>query len=92
MLIPVVLAGGAGTRLWPLSRAALPKQFVAFPGREHTLFQETLLRLGDRTGAPVVVCNEQHRFLAAEQLRQADIAGARILLEPAPRNTAPAAA
>ncbi|MYA36470.1 MAG: mannose-1-phosphate guanylyltransferase/mannose-6-phosphate isomerase [Gammaproteobacteria bacterium] len=92
MLIPVVLAGGAGTRLWPLSRAALPKQFVAFPGREHTLFQETLLRLGDRAGAPVVVCNEQHRFLAAEQLRQADIAGARMLLEPAPRNTAPAAA
>lgn len=92
MLIPVVLAGGAGTRLWPLSRAALPKQFVAFPGREHTLFQETLLRLGDRASAPVVVCNEQHRFLAAEQLRQADIAGARILLEPAPRNTAPAAA
>lgn len=92
MLIPAVLAGGAGTRLWPLSRAALPKQFVAFPGREHTLFQETLLRLGDRVGSPVVVCNEQHRFLAAEQLRQADIAGARILLEPAPRNTAPAAA
>lgn len=92
MLIPVVLAGGAGTRLWPLSRAALPKQFVAFPGREHTLFQETLLRLGDRAGSPVVVCNERHRFLAAEQLRQADIAGARILLEPAPRNTAPAAA
>lgn len=92
MLIPVVLAGGAGTRLWPLSRAALPKQFVAFPGREHTLFQETLLRLGDRAGSPVVVCNEQHRFLAAEQLRQADISGARILLEPAPRNTAPAAA
>lgn len=92
MLIPAVLAGGAGTRLWPLSRAALPKQFVAFPGREHTLFQETLLRLGDRAGAPVIVCNEQHRFLAAEQLRQADIAGARILLEPAPRNTAPAAA
>jgi len=92
MLIPVVLAGGAGTRLWPLSRAALPKQFVAFPGREHTLFQETLLRLGDRAGSPVVVCNEQHRFLAAEQLRQAGIANARILLEPAPRNTAPAAA
>ena len=92
MLIPVVLAGGAGTRLWPLSRASLPKQFVAFPGREHTLFQETLLRLGGRTGAPIVVCNERHRFLAAEQLRQTDISDARILLEPAPRNTAPAAA
>ncbi len=92
MLIPVVLAGGAGTRLWPLSRAALPKQFVAFPGREHTLFQQTLLRLGGRGAAPVVVCSEQHRFLAAEQLRRADIADARILLEPKSRNTAPAAA
>ena len=92
MLIPVVLAGGAGTRLWPLSRAGMPKQFVSFPGREYTLFQETLLRLGGGAGAPVVVCNEQHRFLAAEQLRQAGIGGARILLEPAARNTAPAAA
>ena len=92
MLIPVVLAGGAGTRLWPLSRAALPKQFVSFPEREHTLFQETLLRLGERGTAPIIVCNERHRFLAAEQLRSADIAGSRILLEPAPRNTAPAAA
>ncbi len=92
MLIPVVLAGGAGTRLWPLSRSALPKQFAAFPGRENTLFQESLLRLGDRAAAPLVVCNEEHRFLAAEQLRQAGITDARILLEPAPRNTAPAAA
>ena len=92
MLIPVVLAGGAGTRLWPLSRAETPKQFVSFPGREHTLFQETVLRLGGLGAAPIVVCNERHRFLAAEQLRRADIAGARILLEPAPRNTAPAAA
>ena len=92
MLIPVVLAGGAGTRLWPLSRAALPKQFIAFPHREHTLFQETLLRLGGGAGAPIVVCNERHRFLAAEQLRQAGIGQARILLEPAPRNTAPAVA
>lgn len=92
MLIPVVLAGGAGTRLWPLSRAGTPKQFVSFPGREYTLFQETLLRLGGGAAAPVVVCNEQHRFLAAEQLRLAGIGGARILLEPAARNTAPAAA
>lgn len=92
MLIPVVLAGGAGTRLWPLSRASLPKQFIAFPGSRNTLFQETLLRLGGKAGAPIVVCNEQHRFLAAEQLRQAGIGGARILLEPAPRNTAPAVA
>ncbi len=92
MLIPVVLAGGAGTRLWPLSRAALPKQFIAFSDRERTLFQETLLRVDGIAGAPVVVCNERHRFLAAEQLRQVDIAGARILLEPAPRNTAPATA
>ena len=70
----------------------MPKQFVSFPGREHTLFQETLLRLGGGAGAPVVVCNEQHRFLAAEQLRRAGIEGARILIEPAPRSTAPAAA
>jgi len=97
MLIPVVLAGGSGTRLWPLSRAALPKPFVTLPGRERSLFQETLLRLGGIAGAPLVVCNEQHRFLAAEQLRQtgianARIANARILLEPASRNTAAAAA
>ncbi len=92
MLIPVVLAGGAGTRLWPLSRAALPKPFAAFPGREHTLFQQTLLRLGERAAQPMVVCTEQHRFLAAEQLRQVGIADAHILLEPAARNTAPAAA
>ena len=92
MLIPVVLAGGAGTRLWPLSRAALPKQFASFPGLEHTLFQQTLLRLGDRGAAPIIVCRERHRFLAAEQLRRAGIADARILLEPASRNTAPAVA
>ena len=92
MLIPVVLAGGGGTRLWPLSRATLPKQFVAFPGRGHTLFQETLLRLGGRAGLAIVVCNEEHRFLAAEQSRQVGMGDARILLEPAPRNTAPALA
>ncbi len=92
MLIPVVLAGGSGTRLWPLSRASLPKPFVPLPARTRTLFQETLLRLGGRGGAPMVVCNERHRFLVAEQLRQTEIEDARILLEPAQRNTAPAAA
>ena len=70
MLLPVILSGGAGTRLWPLSRELYPKQLLALIG-ERTMLQETALRLaGLDAGAPVVVCNEAHRFLVAEQLRQ----------------------
>jgi mannose-1-phosphate guanylyltransferase/mannose-6-phosphate isomerase len=92
-LTPVILSGGAGTRLWPLSRAQLPKQFLPLVS-EATMLQETWQRLAGLPGLrpPLVVCNEDHRFLAAEQLREAGAAGARVMLEPAGRNTAPAIA
>src|SRR5882672_7078557 len=92
MLTPVILSGGAGTRLWPLSRELYPKQLLALTG-ERTMLQETALRLaGLEAGAPVVVCNEAHRFLVAEQLRQLNVEPLAILLEPVGRNTAPAIA
>lgn len=91
-LVPVILAGGSGTRLWPLSRTEHPKQFLPLLG-ERTMLQLTLDRLGElEHRAPIVVCNESHRFLAAEQLRTIGIGDARLLLEPAVRNTAPAIA
>lgn len=94
MLIPIVLAGGVGSRLWPVSRALLPKQFINFPGQRGSLFQETLRRVEGvaELGNPVVVCNQEHRFLVAEQLRQMEKTGSTILLEPFGRNTAPAVA
>ncbi len=93
MLIPVILAGGVGSRLWPVSRALLPKQFIQFPQHQATLFQQTIQRLdGFDVNPPVVICNGDHRFLVAEQLRQIGREDGRILLEPAGRNTAPAAA
>ena len=93
-LQPVILSGGSGTRLWPLSRRAFPKQFLALVD-DATLLQSTAARLdslGDdaAVAAPVIVCNEAHRFLVAEQLRASDHAAADILLEPVGRNTAPA--
>ncbi|HEY1889171.1 MAG TPA: mannose-1-phosphate guanylyltransferase/mannose-6-phosphate isomerase [Steroidobacteraceae bacterium] len=92
MLIPVILSGGAGTRLWPLSRELYPKQLLALTG-ERTMIQQTALRLeGLAAAAPVVVCNEAHRFLVAEQLRQLGIDPQAIVLEPLGRNTAPAIA
>ena len=93
MLYPVILSGGSGTRLWPLSRAALPKQFLPLVS-EQTLFQETLLRLKGfpDMAAPLVVCNNEHRFLAAEQLHAIHAAPLLQILEPAGRNTAPAVA
>ena len=92
-VIPVVLCGGSGTRLWPLSRTSYPKQYWPLVDG-HTLLQNTLLRLGGLPGvqAPVVVCSEHHRFLAAEQLRQIQVAPAALLLEPVGRNTALAVA
>jgi mannose-1-phosphate guanylyltransferase len=92
MLLPIILAGGSGTRLWPLSRELYPKQFHALAG-SHTMLQETVMRLqGLDCESPVVICNEEHRFIAAEQLRQIGGDGATILLEPVGRNTAPAIA
>jgi len=93
MLYPVILSGGSGTRLWPLSRAALPKQFLPLIS-ECTLFQETLLRLKGcaDVAAPFIICNNEHRFLVAEQLRAVNINPLLQVLEPSGRNTAPAAA
>ncbi len=92
MLCPVILSGGAGTRLWPLSRELYPKQLLALTG-ERTMLQQTALRLeGLSATTPVVVCNEAHRFLVAEQLRQIRIEPRALVLEPFGRNTAPAIA
>ena len=92
MLTPVILSGGAGTRLWPLSRELYPKQLLALTG-ERTMLQQTALRLdGLAASAPIVVCNEAHRFLVAEQLRQLGIEPRATVLEPFGRNTAPAIA
>lgn len=93
MIVPVVLSGGAGTRLWPLSRELYPKQLLPLAGA-HTMLQETVLRLEgvSRLAAPLVVCNEAHRFMVAEQLRQVDKVPSAVLLEPVGRNTAPAVA
>ncbi len=89
---PVILCGGSGTRLWPMSRRALPKQFLPLVS-DRSLLQDTIARLaGADTAAPVLVCNNEHRFLVAEQLRQIDVSAAAQLLEPVGRNTAPAAA
>ncbi len=91
-IIPINLSGGSGTRLWPVSRESFPKQLWPLIS-EHTLLQETALRArGECFAPPVVVCNQEHRFLIAEQLRAAGIPSPRILLEPVGRNSAPAIA
>jgi mannose-1-phosphate guanylyltransferase/mannose-6-phosphate isomerase len=94
-IVPVILCGGSGTRLWPLSRAGFPKQFLVLSG-EFSLFQQAVQRMGGLATddicvhAPLVVTNEAHRFIALEQLREIGKTDARFLLEPAGRNTAPA--
>tara|TARA_B110000211_G_scaffold5098_1_gene5615 strand:+ start:978 stop:2387 length:1410 start_codon:yes stop_codon:yes gene_type:complete len=91
-IVPVIMAGGSGTRLWPLSRSLFPKQFLSLATNQ-SMLQETLKRtFGLDTSNAVLLCNENHRFLVAEQLRSLDYTDARILLEPAGRNTAPALA
>jgi mannose-1-phosphate guanylyltransferase/mannose-1-phosphate guanylyltransferase/mannose-6-phosphate isomerase len=91
-IIPVILCGGTGSRLWPLSREAYPKQFWPLVSRL-TMLQETAARAaGAGFGAPIVISGEAHRFLVAEQLREASVANPRIVLEPAPRNSAAAIA
>ncbi|SCC58346.1 mannose-1-phosphate guanyltransferase [Kosakonia oryziphila] len=91
-LYPVVMAGGSGSRLWPLSRVLYPKQFLCLKG-DLTMLQTTIRRLnGMECESPVVICNEQHRFIVAEQLRQLNKLTGNIILEPAGRNTAPAIA
>lgn len=92
MFTPVILSGGSGTRLWPLSRELYPKQLLPLV-TQRTMLQETALRMeGLRTGAPIVVCNEEHRFMVAEQLRLIGKEAQAIVLEPVGRNTAPAVA
>lgn len=94
-ILPVILSGGSGTRLWPLSRAAYPKQYLNFEeNNNYTLLQNTLLRLEGIKNLenPIVVCNEEQRFIVAEQLRAINTAPLSILLEPFGRNTAPAIA
>lgn len=93
MIIPVILAGGSGTRLWPLSRTHYPKQLLKLFG-DVTMLQQTLIRLKGLPdlAEPIVVCNEEHRFMVAEQLQELGHKNASILLEPVARNTAPALA
>jgi len=92
-ITPVILSGGSGTRLWPVSRSLNPKQFLDFFG-EHSLFQQTALRIknSDDFHNPIVICNNEHRFIAAEELQKINIAPKSIILEPIGRNTAPAIA
>ncbi|WP_059018947.1 mannose-1-phosphate guanylyltransferase/mannose-6-phosphate isomerase [Vibrio coralliirubri] len=99
MILPVILAGGSGSRLWPLSRELYPKQFLNIAG-EQSMLQQTLQRLqgleehlmDSKCDAPFIICNEEHRFIAAEQARASNIQHSGILLEPVGRNTAPAIA
>ncbi len=93
MIVPVILSGGAGTRLWPLSRELYPKQLLPLVS-DRTMLEETVLRLNGlpELGSPLAVCNEEHRFMVGEQLRRAGAAPAAIILEPVGRNTAPAVA
>ena len=93
MIVPVILAGGSGTRLWPLSREMYPKQLINIIN-EKTMLQETLIRLSglEDMGNPIVICNDNHRFIVAEQLREIEITAESILLEPVGKNTAPALA
>ncbi|HDL7750330.1 TPA: mannose-1-phosphate guanylyltransferase/mannose-6-phosphate isomerase [Yersinia enterocolitica] len=92
MLLPVIMAGGTGSRLWPMSRELYPKQFLRLHG-VNSMLQETVNRLeGISVREPVVICNEEHRFLVAEQLRQINKLSHNIILEPVGRNTAPAIA
>src|ERR1700686_1541044 len=91
MIHPVILSGGSGTRLWPMSRSLYPKQLLALFG-DSSLLQQTVLRVAGQPGfaAPLIVANEEHRFIIAEQLREVDAAPEALLLEPIGRNTAPA--
>ena len=91
MIVPVILTGGSGTRLWPLSRTFFPKQFINLVN-DTTLFQDTIMRLPKKVSEPLIICNEAHRFIVAEQLRQIESGNIGIILEPVGKNTAPAIA
>lgn len=92
MILPVIMAGGSGSRLWPLSRTHYPKQFIPLVN-EYSMLQNTVTRLEQlSTLSPIVICNNEHRFMIAEQLREMNINDSSIILEPIGRNTAPAIA
>ena len=91
MIVPVILSGGSGSRLWPLSRTFFPKQFINLIN-DTTLFQDTIMRLPKEVSEPLIICNEAHRFIVAEQLRQIESGNIGIILEPVGKNTAPAIA
>ena len=93
IIYPVILSGGSGTRLWPISRSLFPKQFLSING-SYSFFQETILRFNDQASfsTPTIICNSEHRFIVAQQLSEIDIVPASIILEPVGRNTAAAAA
>ena len=94
-IIPVILTGGFGKRLWPLSRQTYPKQFLSLSS-ENSMFQETLMRLDKIESVdlskPIIICNHEHRFVVAEQIKKLEIGYETILVEPMGRNTAPAVA
>ena len=92
MIHPVILSGGSGTRLWPMSRSLYPKQLLALTG-ERSLLQQTVLRVAGEFGfaPPLIIANEEHRFIIAEQLREIGAVADALVLEPVGRNTAPAA-
>ncbi len=91
MILPVIMSGGSGTRLWPLSRSSHPKQFLALTCN-NTMLQETINRLAVGSHDPIIICNNEHRFIVAEQLRDNGSKASKIILEPIGRNTAPAIA
>ena len=93
IIIPVILCGGLGSRLWPLSRKSFPKQYLKLsPQKDYSLLQQTIQRLEGfySLGKPIIICNEEQRFIVAEQLREINIKANSIILEPYGRNTAPA--
>ena len=93
-IIPIILAGGTGSRLWPLSRKSFPKQFINLLEDKYTMLQKTYKRLEDldKISKPIVICNEEHRFIVGHQMKEINIEPLEILLEPEGRNTTPAIA
>ena len=90
LIYPVIICGGTGTRLWPLSRRSMPKQFLNFTG-EHSLFQQAATRLlGSNFAAPLVITANDYRFIVSQQLADIGIKSSTVMLEPSPKNTAPA--
>ena len=91
-IIPIILAGGTGSRLWPLSRRSFPKQFLNLLDDEYTMLQKTYKRIEnlDDISRPIIICNEEHRFIVGHQMKELNIEPLEILLEPEGRNTAPA--